>query len=102
MVRTTENKLIIEMDAHTATEDLHALRKEIIGAIQLYNYEDYGNTEDCPFYQMLCLLEATLPTYHQTRHYLEFTRRASDPAPDKAEFEKWIRRQLDWIKKDNE
>lgn len=102
MVRANDKKLIIEMATPSAADDLRGIQKEIITAIQHYNYKDFGNTDDCPFFHLLYLLEAILPSFHQTGLYLRATEHAKDPQSDPAEFGIWLRRQMEWIKNDNE
>ena len=100
MVHVSEKKLIIEMDAHCPVDDIQALQKEIIGAIQCYNYNDFGNTDGCPFLVLLELLQATLPTFQQQRQMLEFTEMANDPAISKTAIVEWFTSRTEFLKKE--
>lgn len=100
MVHTSKNKLIIEMDAHCPVDDLQALQKEIIGAIQCFNYNDFGNTSGCPFLVLLELLEATLPTFHQQKQMSEFTEMANDPAISKTAIVEWFMSRKEFLQRE--
>jgi len=100
MTRRTENKLIIEMDSHCPVDDLQALQKEIIGAIQCFHYNDFGNTNGCPFLMLLELLQATLPTYHQQKQMIEFTEMAHDPAISKTAIVEWFVSRKEYLMKE--
>lgn len=68
MVRTEKNKLIIEVEIdpnENAAEKLQDFQGAIIEAIQFFNYNDFGTNP--PFYYLLELLKATLPTFEQQK-----------------------------------
>lgn len=100
MIRTTDNKLIIEMDTRCPGDDLQSLQEDIIGAIQFFNYKDFGYSDGCPFMVLLDLLKATLPTYYQQRQMLEFTEMANDPEISKTDIVEWFTTQKELLIKE--
>lgn len=100
MVRTSENKLIIKMDVNAPADDLQALQRDIIGAIQCYDYKNFGNFNGCPFGLLLELLQTTLPTYHQQRAIMEFTEMAHDPAISDTAILEWHKSHREWLLKE--
>lgn len=100
MVHAKENKLIIEMETSSTADDLQALQKEIIGAIQCFNYNDFGNTKGCPFLILLEVLQATLPTFHQQKQMIEFTEMAKDPAISKTAIVEWFISRKEYLMKE--
>ena len=66
MVRTENKKLIIEIDLdqyENPAETVQNYQGAIIEAIRQYNYKEFGM--DTPFYYLLEILKATLPTLEQ-------------------------------------
>lgn len=102
MIQITDNKLIIEVNSPFPVDDLQCLQKEIIGVIQDIDYNNIAGANGCPFLHLLNLLQSTLPSYHQQRHILEFTKWVQDTEPDKGEFEKWLKKSTEWIKNEKE
>ena len=94
MVTTQEKHILIELEEHSPVDFVEGLQNEIIDVLQAYDYQNFGNTNGCPFLHLLILLKNTLPTYEQMKHVASFERWAKYPNLDKVEFEKWIQKEL--------
>lgn len=94
MVKTNGKNLIIEMPDTDVANDVQALQRDIINAIQCFNYKDFGNTNGCPFLMLLELLTATLPTYHELQHITEFRELARNSTPETPELKTWVSKQI--------
>lgn len=94
MIKTDGKNLIIEIPDTDVANDLRALQRDIINAIQCYNYSDFGNSDGCPFLMLLELLTATLPTYEDMKHITEFKELARNHAPETTELKTWISKQI--------
>lgn len=73
MIKFKERKLIVEIENSDPLNDLQMLQREIINAIQYYDYLDNGSNNGCPFLMLLELLKATLPTHEEYRQLLTAT-----------------------------
>jgi len=72
MVRTDGKKLIIEIDLdeyENGAETIQNFQGAILEAITMFNYKDFGMNP--PFYYLLELYKATLPTLDQQKAILE-------------------------------
>lgn len=100
MVHMSEKKIAISMNDSFTVDDLQGLQKEIIEAIQCYDYKNYGNSDGCPFYHLLNLLASTLPTFYQQKQMIEFTEMANDPVISKTAIVEWFASSKEFILKE--
>lgn len=70
MVKLEKNKAIIEISSVDPIGDIQELQDEIINVLKYYDYENFGNTNGCPFGRLLDLLRALLPSDNVYRNLL--------------------------------